>query len=1378
MKLLWLFCLIFLNNSVNIDCVEEYVTLWSPKRLYEKKDYNVVVLSNNIDSRTEIALQFRRSVGTIGLTSDKVQKMKIKNNNDSGSKKEFELIMTLHRNGSVSTGTRQMCMTQALNNIEPEKKKYYTFIQTDKPIYKPGDKVRFRVIVVDRDLKPFHMNNININVTDPLNRPIKEFDDLGENFLGVFSESFDLGMNTPLGIWKIRAVIDKMEQWETYKEFAVEKYTLPPFAAYIELKENHLLTNSILKLSFYAKYSFEDFVRGNAQLTITCTTNGQVVVSKTFNDIANIHNVKYKAHEELKAITTTKLDYLAFVVFTDPESGISANKSIKFTVHADNSPKIEANHPAKFMPGLPFGFKVFIYDWTGKLILTSPERVKISLICRLQNGQDKTIMFDGVIKRGVAIVNALLPEDTDDLKVKIQYLMVEYKKTIEKGSVVVGINKIAVDYMPKYPNYGDMINVHIRGDAEIDQLIGIVMSRHGNIESHQIYCNYRINCKFNFTIKGDMMPEAKVVVYYLKDRINMYHGETTITTVELGKNTLDIEMENKTQTKQKVGITMTTKPDSTVYLLGYDKRLTYLFQGNDVKKEDVVKELANYDGTNQVTVFHVNKTNWHECTPAELKRIQKGRITVVQHSGDEFSLNEDEDFEEIIPDLESEAKEEKPPSGDADDIREDFRAVWIFDQHQIYENGTSTAIYQAPDSITSWLISSFSMNEEHGLAIGPPKELIVKNEFFTKVVLPYSIRYKEKLRIDVMVYNYIEKNEALDVTVMLTDFESKKSFRIFDSECSNTPIATDKPTKTVKVPFNNAKRVSFYIQSGNDKAKYEQTMKIRIDANGKTRDGTSYSDKMVKRLRVEPIGVKVYDITSDSFIVRKGHEKVKELSKNVTNGDEYPKFIVEIAGDYLTDDMTKVKLGYEIYPHNCLEQRTSKLKGNVEHFRYLKSKNPNPSTHGFTEYYQSILDQKTKNWNYRGNTGFRAYFIEAIASAMEIGALPKNARVVEQELDALKSKQNADGTFTDFGPTPPSKSAYFQTAYVLVPFLKIRNMKFVTKSYDDVINKCFNYLTGINAVSETDKEAYGLAALAYAINGSETEAERMLNEVEKSIIQIDKKRKCYKITKAENKCHMRHTSYVAISYLTLNRTEEAKKLITWLLGSYRAYSAYEYTYDVAITTEAIAKFLMTLEVHPVTDLTVILTNEMDFKKELTITAKNQKDTQEVIFPHYTLHPMVTFKGTGYSSVTLIVESTVSIEQQGASPFIVTVKPDKSTSNIRTVQICATYSPNEDSRHLQTLVNVIYDVEMPSGYTYTDIVNLDSKPEIKMAHPRKQRTKVQIYYNDFVKGKQYCVDIKATKFFDVKDVQNAGIMIYDFNEKANIAVEFYKFASNC
>jgi len=357
---------------------------------------------------------------------------------------------------------------------------------------------------------------------------------------------------------------------------------------------------------------------------------------------------------------------------------------------------------------------------------------------------------------------------------------------------------------------------------------------------------------------------------------------------------------------------ITTQPDSTVYLLGFDKRLTYLFQGNVIEKDDVVKELANYDGTNKITVFHMKKTSWHECGAKELNRIEKGRRFTVDHGGDEFTANSDDDEDEDLGgDLESQQNPEQTPTASADDVREDFREVWLFENFLV-PDGELTKTFLTPDSITSWMISSFSMNDEHGLAIGPPTELVVKNEFFTKLVLPYSIRFKEKLRVDVMVYNYVDNKESLDVKVTLSDADNKASFRFFDKECSSTPSTETKPSKTVKVPYENGRKVSFYIQSGAERTKFEQIIRIRVDATATTRHGVTYQDKMIKKLKVEPIGVKVYDIEVKDYNLKPEQAtKIDAISKNVTGTDEYPKFIVAIAGDYMTDAMTKVSLGYE-----------------------------------------------------------------------------------------------------------------------------------------------------------------------------------------------------------------------------------------------------------------------------------------------------------------------------------------------------------------------------------------------------------------------------------------------------------------------------------
>lgn len=57
--------------------------------------------------------------------------------------------------------------------------------------------------------------------------------------------------------------------------------------------------------------------------------------------------------------------------------------------------------------------------------------------------------------------------------------------------------------------------------------------------------------------------------------------------------------------------------------------------------------------------------------------------------------------------------------------------------------------------------------------------------------------------------------------------------------------------------------------------------------------------------------------------------------------------------------------------------------------------------------------------------------------------------------------------------------------------------------------------------------------------------------------------------------------------------------------------------------------------------------------------------------------------------------------------------------------------------------------------------------LQLVTPTKKNSRVVIYYNDFVRDKNYCVDIRTIKAFDVKYIQKAGVQVYDYNKKGNL-----------
>ncbi len=64
----------------------------------------------------------------------------------------------------VAEGQRGLTFTNEISIGLPSKNQSI-FIQTDKAMYKPGDKVKFRVIVLDSETNPSNVNNMNVFIT-------------------------------------------------------------------------------------------------------------------------------------------------------------------------------------------------------------------------------------------------------------------------------------------------------------------------------------------------------------------------------------------------------------------------------------------------------------------------------------------------------------------------------------------------------------------------------------------------------------------------------------------------------------------------------------------------------------------------------------------------------------------------------------------------------------------------------------------------------------------------------------------------------------------------------------------------------------------------------------------------------------------------------------------------------------------------------------------------------------------------------------------------------------------------------------------------------------------------------------------------------------
>lgn len=121
--------------------------------------------------------------------------------------------------------------------------------------------------------------------------------------------------------------------------------------------------------------------------------------------------------------------------------------------------------------------------------------------------------------------------------------------------------------------------------------------------------------------------------------------------------------------------------------------------------------------------------------------------------------------------------------------------------------GSGSITRKVPDTITSWIITAFSLNYKDGLGLTKQSsKLSVFMPFFIYLNLPYSIKRGEIISIQAVIFNYMKDDYSATVTMS----NEKQEFEFVE----NTPRSgSDHLTKTINATANSGTSVNFVIKS-------------------------------------------------------------------------------------------------------------------------------------------------------------------------------------------------------------------------------------------------------------------------------------------------------------------------------------------------------------------------------------------------------------------------------------------------------------------------------------------------------------------------------------------------------------------------------------
>ncbi|KAG8291307.1 hypothetical protein J6590_063343 [Homalodisca vitripennis] len=137
-------------------------------------------------------------------------------------------------------------------------------VQTSRPIYRAGQEVRFRVVALHTNLRPFN-DGLEVYVLDPDGVIMRRWISAYTNN-GVSSLRFKLPKLAKDGYWKIR-----IKAWNQIEEqvIKVETYFDPLFEVHVILPPYIAETEDVISGSVYGLYTSQRYVDGNGTLMIS-----------------------------------------------------------------------------------------------------------------------------------------------------------------------------------------------------------------------------------------------------------------------------------------------------------------------------------------------------------------------------------------------------------------------------------------------------------------------------------------------------------------------------------------------------------------------------------------------------------------------------------------------------------------------------------------------------------------------------------------------------------------------------------------------------------------------------------------------------------------------------------------------------------------------------------------------------------------------------------------------------------------------------------------------------------------------------------------------------------------------------------------------------
>ncbi|XP_054998741.1 LOW QUALITY PROTEIN: alpha-2-macroglobulin-like protein 1 [Sorex araneus] len=848
------------------------------------------------------------------------------------------------------------------------------FIQTDKPIYSPGQRVNFRIVTLDSQFAPVNEKYSLVELQDPNSNRIAQWLDVVPE-QGIVDLSFQLAPETTLGTYTVAVAEGK-----TFGTFSVEEYVLPKFK--IEVVEPKQLSTAeesfLLKICCrytYGKpmmgavrvsacqkaHTYWYLEEGRESLPDRCKhLSGQTDKTGCFSapvDMSTFNLTGYMYSHSVNVVAT---------VVEDGTGNVEANTTQEIYISSQMGSMTFEDTNSFYHPGFPFSGKIRARDHSGTLLRNQ----ELFLVTRGANKTTEEILTtddDGLASfeldtapwnaTGISLEGRFSLEDSVyDPEVVPRYYQNAYLYLQPFYNTTRSF--LAIGRPQGLLKCGQPQQVHVDydihpSDASPDQevIFSYYLMGRGSLELEgQKQLSYRKqgpkgSFSLMLTFTSRTAPDPSLLVYAIFPGGGVIADRVQFSVEMCFENQVSMSFSPSQQLPGAgVELRLQAAPRSLCAVRAVDESVLLLRPERELTNSSVYGLFPFWYG-----YYPYQVSEYDECPaagpwdpplldPVPEERSSKRSIIWrpwYSEGTDVFRLFQNTGLKVL-----TNAKIKKPvdctqrhpkygasmaggagefsgftptsslPEGSP--IRQYFPETWLWDLLPIGSSGEEVVPLVVPDSITEWKAVTFCTSRARGFGLSPPVGLTAFQPFFVDLTLPYSVVRGEAFRLSATVFNYLK--ECIRVQTELAASDAYRVDAPAAPPASRCLCADEAQTLHWDITAVQLGRINFTVATRIlDSEEPCGGQKAFVPEKGR-------SDTLIKPVLVKPEGVPV-EKTHSSLLCPKGKVVSESVSLDPPK-DVVPdstKAYVTVLGDIMGTALQNLDSLVQL-PSGCGEQ--------------------------------------------------------------------------------------------------------------------------------------------------------------------------------------------------------------------------------------------------------------------------------------------------------------------------------------------------------------------------------------------------------------------------------------------------------------------------